>query len=139
MRDPHRYHEFKLEAPFQRDLIKKFEGPGGGAKVLNVHGHGMQKSGWPDLQVYSPHLPNGLVHMELKVGRNKPSTLQREVIDELVMRGTHAYVVRASGYSMQFEHVDGSVAFHVYDWQWGTGIEIFQLTRTAIEEIQGKR
>lgn len=121
---------------FQPDLKKKLEGPGGGAKVFNVHGHLMQEAGWSDLQVYSPHLPNKMIHMELKVKRNEPSTLQRANINDLRARGTYAWVVRAVGLDLQFEDAEGNTEFTVENWQSGTGIDIMQLISTAVTQLE---
>lgn len=77
------------ESKFQQDVIDAFKGLG--AEVFNVHGHGMQAAGWPDLQVYHPTWTG---HLELKVGVGRLSTLQKIRIQSLVDRGTEAYVLR---------------------------------------------
>lgn len=117
-------HETKA---FQPALVKKLEGPGGGAKVFNVHGHAMQQSGWPDLQVYSPHLPNNMIHMELKVRSRRATGSQQDKILELRRRGTFAWVVRARGVDLDFEDTHGYVEFVIENWQLATGIELMQL------------
>ncbi len=127
--------EFRHETKeFTPTLVKKLQGPGGGAKVFNVHGHAMQQSGWPDLQVYSPHLPNHMVHMELKVKRNQASAVQRDKIRKLRRRGTFAWVVRAVGLDLQFEDADGYVEFTIENWQLATGIELMKLITQVSKE-----
>jgi len=62
-----------------------------GALVFNVHGHGMQEPGWPDL--YVAHVRwQGWV--ELKVEGRKLGTAQRIIIRRLVERGVNVSVVR---------------------------------------------
>lgn len=78
-----------LESKFQREVVEAWEGIG--ALILNVHGHEYQKAGWPDLQIYSVPWTGQL---ELKVGDNPPSELQRVVLRDLRMRGTMAWVLR---------------------------------------------
>lgn len=123
-------HETK---EFQPAMMKKLQGSGGGAKVFNVHGHAMQKSGWPDLQVYSPHLPNNMIHMELKCRDNTASDLQAYTIDELRLRGTHAWVVRAVGMDLAFEDQDGDVEFTIENWQYATGIELMRMIHSVVD------
>ena len=124
-------HETK---EFQPALIKKLEGPGGGALVFNVHGHAMQQSGWPDLQVYSPHLPNCMIHMELKCRNNQASGMQRDRIRELRRRGTIAHVVRAVGLNLDFEAPDGDVEFTIENWQLATGIELMKMIKGVVQD-----
>lgn len=122
-------HETK---EFQPAMIRKLVGPGGGALVFNVHGHAMQASGWPDLQVYSPHLPNNMLHMELKVKHNKLSGMQRDRIIDLRRRGTCAFCVRAVQLDLYFEDSDGIVEFVIENWQDASGIELMQLIRGQV-------
>lgn len=118
-------------------LKKKFEGPGGGALVFNVHGHAMQSSGWPDIQVYSPHLTNHMIHMELKCRRNKASRMQRDRIIDLRRCGTFAYVVRSVKLDLHFEDQDGDVEFGVENWQLATGIELLWLIKAGTDAQNG--
>lgn len=83
-----RQRRFK-ESTFQSNIKSCLEALG--ALVFNVHGHGMQAAGWPDLQVYHPSWTG---HLELKVGDNRLTTLQKLRIHDLVERGTPAYVLR---------------------------------------------
>lgn len=78
-----------LESKFQSEVVAAFESLG--AKVFNVHGHGMQSAGWPDLQIYHPTWTG---HLELKVNDNTCSTLQKFRIVDLNKMGTPAYVLR---------------------------------------------
>lgn len=129
--------EFRHETKeFTPALTKKLEGPGGGALVFKIHGHAMQKSAWPDLQVYSPHLPNCMIHMELKCRRNKASGMQRDRIIDLRRRGTFAYVVRAVQLDLHFEDQDGDVEFVIENWQLATGIELMQLITKGSKELK---
>jgi hypothetical protein len=79
----------KPEGIFQEHCINAFERLG--AKVFNVHGHSMQASGWPDLQVYHPRWTG---HLELKVDKNTCSTLQKLTLRDLRHVGTKAFVLR---------------------------------------------
>lgn len=75
------------ESEFQRMLIEMLEADG--ATVLNVHGHGMQAAGWPDLQVYSRRWTG---HLELKVKRvSRQVPLQRSRMIRLLDVGTPAW------------------------------------------------
>jgi len=76
------------ESHFQRDLVLQLRGVG--CLVFNVHGHAMQQSGWPDLQVYSPIWTG---HLELKT-KGGLEELQRFRIQELRRRGTAAFCLR---------------------------------------------
>ena len=76
------------ESKFQDQVMKSLRAVG--ALVFNVHGHLEQAAGWPDLQVYHPHLN---IHLELKV-RTQVKTHQKLVMDKLIARGTPACVLR---------------------------------------------
>lgn len=93
-----------LETHFQRKLIQLIEDVG--AVVLNVHGHSYQKSGWPDL--YVAHWAwSGW--MELKVGRNRPSPLQREMMISLARRRVNVVWVRLKDDVVTVHAPDGIV------------------------------
>lgn len=62
-----------------------------GAKILKIHGHGFQASGWPDNYI-AHHLWNGWI--ELKVDKEPLSALQRMTIGDLRERGVLAWVAR---------------------------------------------
>lgn len=61
------------------------------AWILNVHGHRMQKSGVPDLQVVHRRWCG---YLELKVGKNKCSPIQKQVIKKIKDRGFPVFVLR---------------------------------------------
>lgn len=63
----------------------------GGALVFNVHGHLMQKSGWPDTQIYHARFTG---HIEYKENDRRLEALQRRVIRELCVRGAKVVVLR---------------------------------------------
>jgi hypothetical protein len=77
------------ENKFQSKLIKKLESQG--AWVLNVHGHKWQKSGVSDSLVIHK---NWKGFLELKVGKNKVSPLQKAIAEKLIKRGFPCFVVR---------------------------------------------
>ncbi len=77
------------ETEFQKKIVKMLKNRG--AMVLNVHGHGMQVSGWPDLYV-AHHKWTGWI--ELKVGDRGVTGLQKVKIRELKKRRVNAVVVR---------------------------------------------
>ncbi len=68
-----------------------------GGVVFNIHGHGMQAPGWPDLYIA---LPSTTVYrswqgwVELKVRKNKPTALQAHRIKQLQEVGCPACVLR---------------------------------------------
>jgi len=83
------------EREFQKRVIKLLRNDGG--VVFNVHGHGMQTPGWPDLyialpasELYDPW--SGWV--ELKVGKNKATALQAHRIKQLQGVSCPACVLR---------------------------------------------
>jgi len=80
------------ESRFQT-VLKKLLTQDTGAEVLNIHGHGMQAPGWPDLQVFHPKWTGFL---ELKVTA-KPTKLQKARIAKLIRRGTPAFFLQLSG------------------------------------------
>lgn len=86
------------ESDFQKALTARLKKVG--ALVFNVHGHGFQEAGWPDLQVYH-WVWTG--HLELKVN-HKVSTLQRIKIRELKKRGASAFVLRCDGSNVFVEN-----------------------------------
>ena len=104
------------ETKFQADLVAKLKA--GGAYTFNVHGHAMQASGWPDLQVYSPVWTG---HLELKVGRNKAAPLQNARIRELRRRGVFAFVLWETGVLQDHE---------------GKGHGVLDLEQTGFEILQ---
>ena len=68
-----------------------------GGVVFNVHGHGMQTPGWPDLYIAlpaTPEYPSWQGWVELKVGKNKPTALQEHRIKQLHKVGCPACVLR---------------------------------------------
>ena len=77
----------------ERDFAKLINGAleSVGAFTFNVHGHRMQKSGMPD--TYCAH-PQWTGWTELKVGQNKPSPVQINVMKDMLRRGVPAFVVR---------------------------------------------
>lgn len=78
-----------LERNFQSDLVRQLTKVG--ALILNVHGHAMQKSGWPDLFV-AHVLWYGWI--ELKRETEVMTQLQKFRIKDLRDRGVDALCVR---------------------------------------------
>lgn len=81
--------ELMRESTFQGQLIRQLEDVK--AFVFNVHGHGMQKSGIPDLYVAS-ELWTGW--FELKVGNNGVSAIQEIQIIKMRKVGVDSCVLR---------------------------------------------
>lgn len=79
------------ESEFQKKLQHQLRDVG--ALVFNVHGHTMQQSGWPDLQVYHTIWTG---HLELKLSA-KVEQHQHFIINELRRRGTAAFALRLAG------------------------------------------
>jgi len=101
-----------LESDFTAQVTDALEGIG--AICFKVHGHAMQKAGWPDLQVY---LPRWTGHIELKVDTDC-STLQKIVIGDLLQRGTPALVLRWIAGAVQAEDTDMQALGHIPADQW---------------------
>ena len=74
---------------FQRKVIDQLESQA--AFVMNFHGHRMQKSGWPDLEVLHRRWSGFL---ELKCEKYEASALQRIVAAKIELRFTPVYVLR---------------------------------------------
>jgi len=77
------------ENKFQNQVKKQLESQA--AFIINIHGHRMQKSGLPDLQVLHTRWDGFL---ELKCEKREASTLQRIVAAKIELRGTPVYVLR---------------------------------------------
>lgn len=77
------------ESKFVNELKSAVESMGG--LYFKVHGHVMQASGWPDIQVYHPKWTG---HLEAKVDSEKYSTLQLKRMFDLRRLGTAAFGIR---------------------------------------------
>lgn len=77
------------ENKFQKYVIEQLESQA--AFVMNFHGHGMQRAGWPDLEVLHTRWDGFL---ELKCEKYKASALQRVTAAKIELRGTPCYVLR---------------------------------------------
>lgn len=98
----------ETEGKWTKKVVKALEDSG--AITFKVHGHAMQESGWPDLQVYY----GGKVwHLELKTGHRGCEPLQKHKIKELLRVGIHAYVFALREDGMWLENWDGSRIFEV--------------------------
>ena len=114
-----------------------------GAMVFKVHGHGMQESGWPDLQVYHPQWTG---HIETKVGDRNCTTGQKLKIRDLRQRNTHAIVVRLSGGRITAEDEDCCELAYISpdSWRFTKGntrgnalMELFHLACSELEKRAG--
>ncbi|KKN75689.1 hypothetical protein LCGC14_0377920 [marine sediment metagenome] len=101
------------ENKFQTKLKKILESQC--AFIINQHGHMMQRSGIPDLQIIHRRWHGFL---ELKVGKNKPSDIQKSVAAAIELRGVPVYVLRCverpidsglCGYNLTLEDFEGKV------------------------------
>jgi len=81
----------KTESDVQRMFIRACESCNG--LVLNIHGHAMQKSGWPDIFVSHARLDGGC-WIEFKKDSNQCDTNQMLKLEKLRHRGSHAFVAR---------------------------------------------
>ena len=79
----------KAETIFSNRLCKVLESQC--AWILNVHGHLLQKSGVPDLQIIHRRWKGFL---ELKMNKNGASDLQKSVSADIELRGVPCYVFR---------------------------------------------
>jgi hypothetical protein len=111
-----------LESKFQSECVKAWESIGG--LCFNVHGHGMQKAGWPDLQLY--HL-KWTGQLELKVGDNKPSEIQKIVIRDLRARKTPAFVFRLRQGWVYLEDENGMELARANGWRTMPAIQRAEL------------
>lgn len=95
------------ETKFQRVVTQALKSlDNGHAQVLNVHGHPMQASGWPDLYVACSRWRGWL---ELKVGGSHPTKLQELRMWHLRSFGVPAYVLahRDGGVWVEYDANDG--------------------------------
>lgn len=102
-----------LEATFWEEVKAALEGAG--CMPIKIHGHGMQKAGLPDVQVYSPRWTG---HIELKV-EDDTSTLQKLTMVDLLVRGTPALVLRWVGGHVQAETHEGDALGYIPASVWG--------------------
>ena len=77
------------ENKFQKQVKKQLENQG--AFIINVHGHGMQVSGLPDLQIIHQRWRGWL---ELKTEKGKASAIQRIIAAKFELRRVPVYVLR---------------------------------------------
>ena len=78
----------KTESQMQTSLVKGLKDIG--AMVLNLHGHAMQQSGWPDL--YIVHWTwKGWIELKKEGGVATP--LQKQRLGDLTVRGERAFLV----------------------------------------------
>lgn len=77
------------ENKFQTKLKKVLESQC--AFVINFHGHALQRSGLPDLEVIHRRWHGFL---ELKCGKNKASDLQKSVAAAIELRGVPVFIFR---------------------------------------------
>ena len=77
------------ENKFSKDVVKQLKSQA--AFDMNFHGHRMQKSGWPDLQVIHRKWKGFL---ELKCEKYEASSLQRIIAAKIELRGVPIYVLR---------------------------------------------
>ena len=83
------------ENEFQKRVVKLLRDEGG--VVFNVHGHGMQAPGWPDLYIALPAselFGSWQGWLELKTKKNKATPLQAHRIQKLQKVGCPAAVLR---------------------------------------------
>ena len=130
------------ESEFQREIIRGLESVG--SKVLNLHGHRFQVSGWPDLYICGRW--TGWV--ELKVGDAKPTKLQIMVMKDLLIRGVPAFVVRLKGGVVSCElWYKGGMESLAYCREWGRrkgatrGLSLIEMFKgagqLAVEMVKG--
>lgn len=108
-----------LERYFQSKLIDSLKRRG--AMVLNLHGHEMMASGWPDLYVSHPIWRGWL---ELKTERGRLSTLQEMRLKDLAARRDYGYVVR---YVDGVTSIDEDVELcgqSVWTWKGGNPLQM---------------
>ena len=90
LKDAQRGNKMKLtHTKFQKKVTKLLENKG--CWMFNVHGGRMQKVGVPDLLVIGVYWTGFL---EFKIGKDKCSDIQRQVINEIKRRGFPVYVLR---------------------------------------------
>ena len=104
----------KSESVFQSEVVAAVKKVGGIA--FNVHGHGMQAAGWPDLYIAHRQWTGWL---ELKVREGRASVLQMKRVDDLRKRDVDAFYLR---------YVDGDAFMEVghsssvvVRFTWGRG------------------
>lgn len=81
-----------LERDFQRRLMNRFKDFGW--LEFKIHGHAMQRSGWPDLFVCGVGLPDGGMWIELKTDTGTVSEIQKLIIGRMRARRVPVLVLR---------------------------------------------
>lgn len=122
-----------LESEFQAEVVSAFERMG--ALVFKVHGHAMQKAGWPDIQVYHPRWTG---QIELKRDAEKATTLQKGRISDLVRLGTPAFVLRCQNGMAAAESHDGQPIGTILNWQLLRGLERSRALFELCEYVTGR-
>jgi hypothetical protein len=115
------------ETLFSRKLTKKLEASG--AIVFNVHGHAMQKSGFPDLLIFHPIWTGGL---ELKIGSVKLPLLQQVIIDKLIRVGFSCFVVRYYKDEDEIRFSVGKMVYFTARFSKVTGFQLLEKLNTYI-------
>ena len=103
----------KLETKFDEKLDEQLADVG--AKVLNIHGHMYQKSGWPDRYISHWKWDGWL---ELKTMNYKLDPLQARIMEALNDRGTNAFTLRHYG-KVYLERYDG---MKLWECEFGNGM-----------------
>lgn len=105
------------ESHFQKRIVKLLKDKG--CWLMNVHGERMQKRGVPDLLVLSNKWKGFL---ELKVGNNKCTELQKVVMEKIEKRNFAVYVLRYDEKldAIQIENWKGEI-LNLVAWKalWG--------------------
>ncbi len=87
--DPSKTYKSGQETKFQGTVQKWLKYTFPGCFVMKIHGNQFQKTGVPDIHVTIDGLS---IWIETKVGKNKPSGVQKSVIKELHQAGAVAGV-----------------------------------------------
>jgi len=123
-----------LESKFQKQVKKVLEKQG--AFIINIHGHGMQKPGLPDLLVIHPKWTGFL---ELKTEKNKCSEIQQAIACKIKVRGMPIYVLRNVEFGTE---IYGCIyQYYLENFDGGAIAEILNLNlllQVLIEEREDK-
>lgn len=95
---------------------------------FKIHGHAMQKAGVPDIYVAWPGVYTGWI--ELKVGSNKVSAIQKYQICELQRCGALACVLRLQEDTVSVEQIP---------WCSESGTDVKEITTQVERSCDGVR
>ena len=107
------------------------------AWVFNVHGHGMQKAGVPDLHIIHRKWAG---YLELKAEKNKPTGLQKKIGNQIRARNYPCFVFRSV--DVRLDHQGNAISWNYFieDFDGNVIATVANLTKTIdmLVELRGQ-